>query len=755
MESSEGVLSRREREVAELVAEGLTNRRIAERLFVAERTAEGHVEQIRNKLGFTSRSQIAAWVVAGAGSLAEPPGAGHHYDLPKPPGELIGRQKETDELAEIVARRRGVVTLTGPGGVGKTRLAIAVAARVREEFPDGVRFVDLAPVRDQNHIASSVARALGLKPQMDRPLIATIAASLTGRSTLVVLDNFEHLTEAGPVLTEILGSAPGSAALVTSREALRLYGEQEYPVGSLPVGNGQLGPAVQLFISRAREIFPNVEFGVTDLNAIKRICERLDGLPLAIELAAARVRVLSPAEMLDRLQESLDLLTTADRDVPARHRALAATFEWSHELLSDEEQTLFRRLGVFRGGFTLEAAEAVCAGDGIEPSQVVDLLDSLTAKSLIHRDDSAAGARFRMLETVRDFARARLHASQESDRTKVAHMRFFRDFAEKKVPLLKSDNMLLILAIIDVEVDNLRAAIECSREVGDGATELRIIAPLCFYWSCRGEKKEGLDWLRGAPLDDQQISPDIRAEAWLGATLMNMSDSAAASKLLEIAPSCREPGRYRARATLLQGVQALDDPVRARSLADESVRLMQQFGDQFDQASAMTMLGEVERMYGSVAAARGAYENAISLLLDQGGELCSLAINYHNLGQTALLMGDVETADVQLTRSLELSRQLGTARKLTLEALVGLANVSNGRGWHGPAARLLGCADAGLARYGYALDLADQQPRDRLEAALRGALGDSAFEELYTQGGRISPEEIAITPEVFEGATAY
>jgi tetratricopeptide (TPR) repeat protein len=182
---------------------------------------------------------------------------------------------------------------------------------------------------------------------------------------------------------------------------------------------------------------------------------------------------------------------------------------------------------------------------------------------------------------------------------------------------------------------------------------------------------------------------------------------------------------------------------------------MQQFGDQFDQASAMTMLGEVERMYGSVAAARGAYENAISLLLDQGGELCSLAINYHNLGQTALLMGDVETADVQLTRSLELSRQLGTARKLTLEALVGLANVSNGRGWHGPAARLLGCADAGLARYGYALDLADQQPRDRLEAALRGALGDSAFEELYTQGGRISPEEIAITPEVFEGATAY
>jgi predicted ATPase len=691
-------------------------------------------------------------VVAGAGSQAEPPGAGHRFDLPEPLGELIGRTKETDELAEIVARRRGVVTLTGPGGVGKTRLALAVAARLREEFADGVRFVDLAPVRDQNHIASSVARALGLKPQMDRPLIATIAASLVGRTTLVVLDNFEHLTEAGPVLNEILGSSPGSAALVTSREALRLYGEQEYPVASLSVGNGQLGPAVQLFISRAREIFPNVEFGVTDLNAIKRICERLDGLPLAIELAAARVRILSPAQMLERLQESLDLLTTADRGVPARHRALAATFEWSHELLSDEEQTLFRRLGVFRGGFTLEAADAVCAGDGVEPSRVVDLVDSLTAKSLIRRDDSLAGARFGMLETVRDFARARLQASQDSEKTKLAHMHYFRDFAETTIPRLKSDNELLILAIIDVEVDNLRAAIECSREAGDGETELRIIAALCFYWSCRGEKKEGLDWLRGAPLDEERISPDVRAEAWVGATLMNISDSVAASKLLELAPSCREPGRYRARATLLQAFQAFDDPVRVRSLANESLQLMKQFGDQYDQANAMTLLGEVERMYGSVAAARRAYENAISLLLDQGGEMCSLAMNHHNLGQTALLMGDVETADVHLSRSLEFSRQLGTARKLTLEALVGLANVSKSRGRHSAAARLLGCADAGLARYGYALDPADQQPRDGLEAALRAALGNSGYEDLHAQGGGLSPEGIAITPEVFEGA---
>jgi len=384
-------LSRREREVAMLVAEGLTNRQVADRLFIAERTAEGHVEQIRNKLGFTSRSQIAAWVAAGAGAGPVHSLEGRRRDnLPKPPGELVGRETESLELAELVARRRGVVTLTGPGGVGKTRLAVHVAALLLEQFPDGVWFVDVAPLRDPDHIAATVARALGLQPLAGRPLVATIAASLEGRSSLLVLDNLEHLIQAAPLLPEMLGKSPGSAALVTSREALRLYGEQEYPVPPLSVGNGSRpGPAVELFIARARETIPNLGFGLTDLTAIKRICERLDGLPLAIELAAARVRVLSPAAMLERLEDSLELLISGDRDLPARHRALAATFAWSHELLTAEEQTLFRRLAVFRGGFTMGGAEAVCTGTGLEQARIIDLVDSLAAKSLLHRQQTA------------------------------------------------------------------------------------------------------------------------------------------------------------------------------------------------------------------------------------------------------------------------------------------------------------------------------------------------------------------------------
>jgi predicted ATPase/DNA-binding CsgD family transcriptional regulator len=752
MGSSEGALSRREREVAELVAEGLTNRQIAERLFIAERTAEGHVEQIRNKLGFTSRSQIAAWVAARSNIGPGIPAGKRRSNLPTPAGELVGRELEITELAELTARRRGVVTLTGPGGIGKTRLALAVAARLHDRFADGVWFVDLAPLRDPDHLASSVARSLGLKPQVDRPLINTVAASLADRSVLIVIDNFEHLVEAGTVLTEILRSSPDSAMIVTSREALRLYGEQAYPVPALAIGDGpQPGPAVQLFIARAREIVPNIEFGLTELSAIKTVCERLDGLPLAIELAAARVRVLTPSAMLDRLQKSLDMLRSGARDLPPRHQALEATFEWSHELLTEEEQVLFRRLGVFSGGFTLEAAEVVCAGDRIGPADVIDLLESLATKSLLRREDSNAGARFRMLETVREFARAKLSLSPEAAMRQRAHMHHFRDLAEREAPLLKSDNELAALARLDAEQNNLRSAIESARDAGDGESELRIIAALWFYWNVRGETHEGLTWLRGAPLFDERISPGLRAEAWVGEARLNLTEghapraARAGRKLLDLAASCPVPGRYMGWGCLAQCHEAFDEEERVRSLAEQAVRFMSESGDYWEKAVAYTTMGEIERTYGSVEAAAAAYGNAVRLILDHGGELLLLGINHHNLAQTALMLGDLDGAEAQFLKSCEAGRQLGA--KIVLDSLIGLANVTRARGRHVAAARMLGCADAALSRAGLELHPADQPPRDRLEAALRASLGDAAYEELHAQGSRVDPDEMVTPPE--------
>jgi len=751
-------LSRREREVAKLVADGLTNRQIADRLFIAERTAEGHVEQIRNKKGFTSRSQIAAWVAAGTGAPPARPFEGWRRDnLPKPPGDLVGREKESHELADLVARRRGVVTLTGPGGVGKTRLALHVAAGLLEQFPDGVWFVDVAPLRDPDHIAASVARALGLQPFAGRSLMATIAASLEGRSCLLVLDNLEHLIQAAPLLPEMLGKSPGSAALVTSREALRLYGEQEYPVPPLSVGNGSSpGPAVELFVARAQETIPNLSFGLTDLTAIKRICERLDGLPLAIELAAAIVRVLSPAAMLDRLEDSLELLTSLDRDLPARHRALAATFAWSHELLTAEEQMLFRRLAVFRGGFTMEAAEAICAGIELEQARIIDLVDSLAAKSLLRRQQTPEGARFQMLETIRGFAVALFERAPEAGEMRQCHARYFRDMAEQAAPELKTDRELLALARLDAELNNLRAAIETSRHSGDGESELRILGALWFYWTMRGEPKEGLDWLSEAPMDDKRIRPDVRAEAMVGDGRLKITDgdddgaAQVGRRLQELAASCSIPGRYLGWSKFMTSDAAFSEPKRARRVAAECLDLMTRFGDPWETALAMTAVGEVERVCGSPEAAAASYERAIRVLLDHGGERYLVAVNYHNLGQTALLLGKPDSAESNFKKCLDASRLLGVPR-LLCGSVIGLAAVAQARRRHLQGARLLGAADAALARIGSDLLQPDQAPRDQLENELRSALGDKSFEEFHAQGGRLALDEAVAEYETPSG----
>jgi predicted ATPase/DNA-binding CsgD family transcriptional regulator len=749
-------LSRREREVAMLVAEGLTNRQIADRLFIAERTAEGHVEQIRNKLGFTSRSQIAAWMAAGAQPARHLAG-GRRDNLPKPLGDLVGRETESHELADLVARRRGVVTLTGPGGVGKTRLAMHVAAGLLEQFPDGVWFVDLAPLRDPDHIAASVARALGLQPLAGRSLVVTIAASLEGRSCLLVLDNFEHLIRAAPLLPEMLGKSPGSAAMVTSREALRLYGEQEYPVPPLSFGNGSRpGPAEELFMARVQENVPNLSFGLTDLTSITRICERLDGLPLAIELAAARVRVLSPAAMLDRLAVSVELLTSRNRDLPARHRALAATFAWSHGLLTAEEQTLLRRLTVFRGGFTMEAAESVCAGSGLEQSRIIDLVDSLAAKSLLRRQQTLEGVRFQMLETIREFAVARFEGAPEAGEMRQRHARYFRDLAEQAAPELKTDRELVALVRLDAELNNLRAGIESSRQSGDGESELRTLGALWFYWYLRGEPNEGLDWLSEAPIDDKRLRPDFRAEAMVGDGRLReiTGDTSGAARvglrLQQLAPSCSVPGRYLGWGKFLVSNEGSSEPERDRRIAAECLELMTSVGDPWETALAMTLVGEVDRECGSPEAAAASYERAIRLLLDHGGEQYLLAANYYNLGQTALLLSKPDSAESNFRKCLDASSLLGSPR-LLCGSVIGLAAAAQARGRPRQAARLLGAADAGLARIGSELVRPDQAPRDQLEDEIRSALGDKAFEEFHAQGGRLAPDEAVAAYETSAG----
>jgi tetratricopeptide (TPR) repeat protein len=443
--------------------------------------------------------------------------------------------------------------------------------------------------------------------------------------------------------------------------------------------------------------------------------------------------------------------------LPARHRALAATFAWSHELLTAEEQTLFRRLTVFRGGFTMEAAEAVCAGTGLEQSRIIDLVDSLAAKSLLRRQQAPGGARFQMLETIRGFAVARFEGAPEAGEMRQRHARYFRDLAEQAAPELKGDRELLALVRLDAELNNLRAGIETSRHLGDGDSELRMLGALWFYWYLRGEPKEGLDWLSEAPMDDKRVRPDFRAEAMVGYGRLKESagDLSGAARvghrLQELAASCSVPGRYLGWGKFLMSNKPGGKPQRARRVAAECLELMTRFGDPWETALAMTLVGEVERECGSPEAAAASYERAIRVLLDHGGERYLVAANYYNLGQTALLLGKPDSAESNFQKCLGTSGLLGFPR-LLCGSVIGLAAVAQARGRPRHAARFLGAADAALARIGSEMGPPDQAPRDQLEHALRSALGDKKFDEFHAQGGRLALDEAVAAHETSAGS---
>ena len=423
--------------------------------------------------------------------------------LPKQPTTFIGRERELAEARALLEGSRAL-TLTGPGGTGKTRLALQVAAESCEAYRDRAVFVALATLEDPSLVASTIAAAIGVQEEAGRPILTSLTERLAGMEVLLVLDNYEQLLVAAPLVGELVAAGPGVRVLVTSRAPLRVAGEREYEVRPLALPNmsGAATPeelaeseAVALFVERARAIEPGFALGPENAAAVAAICAALDGLPLAIELAAARVRLLPPQAILERLGTSLPLLTGGPRDRPERQRTLRGAIQWSHDLLDPDGQTMFRWLAAFAGGWTFEAAEAICSPAGAAVLDTLETLDALVQHSLARRDDGTPEPRFRMLQTIREFGLERLAESGEESEIHERHAQFFLALAEEAAGELTGPGQAVWLDRLACDHDNLRAALRWSVDADRAETGLLIAAAIWRFWQLRDHLAEGEGWL--------------------------------------------------------------------------------------------------------------------------------------------------------------------------------------------------------------------------------------------------------------------
>ena len=699
--------------------------------------------------------------------------------LPIAVNSFVGRERELTEIRRLLTTTR-LLTLVGPGGVGKTRLALEVAHTA--SAVDGVWFVELAPLAEAGLVLRAVAAVLGVKENPTRSIGQSLAEALGDERALLVLDNFEHVIDAAAEVASLLRACARLKVLATSREPLRLQAERVYDVSplALPVGGelhtvDQVGrvPALELFVERAQAVNASFRLSAANAGAVAELCRRLDGLPLAIELAAARTRALQPEVMLERIDRSLDLLHGL-RDQPARHASLRAVLDWSYQLLTGHEQVLLRRLAVFAGGWTLTAAEAVCGEGQLARDQVLDALDGLVAKSLVVLQGHASEGRYRVLETVRQYALDRLHESGEADTMRERHAAWVTELVERTPPEAYD---VETLAQLDREQDNLRAALRWAIDVGEADRALRLSSNWLF-WSVRGHYAEGHAWLSEALGMPGAATSALRGRGLcvLGYLAYVQGDLAAAERLLDDSYRLAlERGNYVLRAASLHHLAHIagvrGDLRRAFALLCEARALSQRARKPREglawESMHLVLMSELKRMLGEEAEAQRLAQECLALSRQLGHSM-STAGALHVLGKLAARAGQAGTARALLGESLALHRQLGNQRGVS-RALASLGELalqeaalsSAGRDYaealrvcEGTGERfdIAGCL-AGIARL-----TADHDPR------LAVRLASSALGVWHELGARPYPEDGAeldralgdlrtrLAPRVFDDA---
>jgi predicted ATPase/class 3 adenylate cyclase/Tfp pilus assembly protein PilF len=628
-------------------------------------------------------------------------------NLPAQPTPLIGRAREVEQVCTLLRTPDvRLVTLTGPGGVGKTRLALQAAAEALPDFAHGAYVVNLAPISDPALVVATIAQTLGVKEHGSRPLLERLTDELREQQLLLLLDNFEQVLTAAPQLTELLVACPKLKLLITSREVLHLYGEHEFGVPPLSLPDrAQLPPlerlmqydAVRLFIERARAL--KADFAITNASApaVAEICYRLDGLPLAIELAAARIKLFSPQALLSRLEHRLALLTGGGRDLPARHQTIRGAIDWSYHLLDAAEQRLFARLGVFVGGCMIEAAAAACNADGALAIDVTDGVASLVDKSLLRLEGDADGEpRVSMLETIREYALERLEAEGEVEVLRRGHAEYYLVLAEAAEPALSGPQQGTWMERLEHEHDNLRAALAWSQTAAPGAElGLRLAAALGEFWWVRGYLREGRAWLAQVLAHPQAAAPALartKALRSAGHLASDLGDLATGDALYteSLALSRALADQHGSATTLANmGHNAWNqgDLLRATALCEESLALHRELGDRHGSAWALCWLGAAARDMGDYVQSMAHFEASLALYQELGNTWGRVLV-LHSMGDATCDQGETARATTLYQEALMLSRQVGHG-DLTALALSNLGYISQMQGDSAQAQALL------------------------------------------------------------------
>jgi len=683
-------------------------------------------------------------------------------NLPIPLTSFIGRRRETAEVKHLLSTTR-LLTLAGPGGSGKTRLAIQVATDLLDAFEDGVWWTDFSALTDGILVPQAIAKTLGAQEVVHQPLLDTLVNFLRPKQLLLVLDNCEHLVDTSAhIAAHLLAACPHLKIMATSRESLNIAGESVWLVPTLSLPDPQKlslldllmdYEGIRLFVERATAL--RSDFALTEANAsfVAQVCHRLDGIPLAIELAAARVKVLTPEQIAARLDDRFRLLTGGSRAALSRHQTMRAAIDWSYDLLTEQEQILFRRLGVFSGGWTLDSTEAVCSGEGIEASEILDTLTNLVDKSLVNREDGQGSkSRFRMLETIRQYALETLLESNEEGEFRKRHLDYYVSLVQSANPhlgfFLPDEETVSWLRILEPEQDNLRAALKLSQtnatlvEAG-----LRMAGNLHWLWLARGQLSEGRGWLEGMLTESQPAPKPVLAQAWLSAGFLGcwQGDFGAARTCLEKSLNLFEELNDSAGiAFSLHGLgfaaNGLGEHALAGSLFGQSLQIAREIDDKWLISFSLHFIAIGTSFQGNHELARVQFEECINLIQSGHGNAQGVAFSLFHLGRIARLQGDYDLANTHHVDSTRIFWQMGDRRGLGY-SLSGFACLALAQEEIEQAARLFGVVDSIREDLGALLEIILETEYEQAKSATREILGENAFQTEWSGGYAMSLEE--------------